>query len=325
MAQTQPDAPKNKPEVPTLKIVKTLPLRRAGEESMLLPSKCDEDGNVYVRFYVHPSPLRAPLYKFSPQGEQLTTFSVDSDPAFQPQGAGVRDYEIGKGSKVFLLAVAEDGNYILSYNKNGSLDAKIKLQIRFLPSRFHVFDSGEFLVTGFGRGTEAHPSHAIITAVFAKDGTWLKRVELPEGKPFEEAADRGDAEFIEPGQIQAGNFAVEEGRIARGADGNLSVVHWADPARVHVIASSGEVVKSFDVKPPLEGRKPMAVFVHGDRMALEYPSLQDDRRSFITVVRLDGQEQTTYDTSDVHSSLACYGESERFTFLGKQLQFAQGR
>jgi hypothetical protein len=69
----------------------------------------------------------------------------------------------------------------------------------------------------------------------------------------------------------------------------------------------------------------MAVFVRGNRLALEYPSLKDDRRSFITVVGLDGRTRTTYDTSDIHSSVVCYEESERFTFFGKQLQFAQQR
>jgi len=318
IAQGQTDITHDKSELPRLKIVKLEGQQHPELTSIIVPTKCDEEGNVYMRSYGDLKPLNAPLYKFNPAGEKLAIYSLPSDPSFQPKGTGALGFAIGKDGHVFQLAVGEDGYYVLKYNKDGSFDSRIKLQLRFTPSTFQPFDSGEFLITGVGRGTEANPSHAIITAVFANDGAWIKRVELVEDKLFEQAADRGDADFIEPGQNEAGNFAVERGQMGRGSDGNVYVARWTYPAKVYVIAPSGAVVRSFDVTPPLDRRKPDALFLEGDRLALEYSSLRFDSRSFVMVIGREGQEPKAFDFSGLGSNVLCYRAPGRFTLLNRR-------
>ena len=322
-AQKPTSVAKNDYQIPRLKVAKTQELHRA-EGSILLPAKCDHEGNLYLRFYAESKALKAPLQKFSPHGNEVAAYSLPSDPSFQAKGAGVLDFAIGKNGQVFLLAASVDGFYVLKYDNDGALASKIKLQTRFTPSRFQPFDSGEFLVTGVGRGTENSPSHAIINAIFAADGTWTKRIDLPQEKAFEEAADRGDTDFIEPGQISAGNLAVERGHVISGADGNVYVARWTYPAKITVIASSGEILRSFDVKPPLERRKPDALFTHGSRLALEYSPTEPGQLPFIMLVGTDGQDYGAYDFSGAGSNLVCYGEQQGATlFNGKSFLFAR--
>ena len=154
IAQKPTSAAKN--DLPRLKVAKTQELRRA-EGSIVLPAKCDQEGNLYLRFYAQSKAHKAPLRKFSPEGNELAAYSLPSDPSFQAKGAGVLDFAIGKNGQVFLLAALVDGFYVLKYDKGGTLASRIKLQTRFTPSRFQPFDSGELLVTGVGRGTEASP------------------------------------------------------------------------------------------------------------------------------------------------------------------------
>jgi len=324
MAQEPTSVAKNDFQMPRLKIAEAQELHWAKEGSIFLPAKCDQEGNLYLRFYAGTKALKAPLRKFSPQGNEIATYSLPSDPSFQAKGAGVLDFSIGKNGRVFLLTVSEDGFYVLKYNNDGTLASRIKLQTRFTPSRFQPFDSGEFLVTGVGRGTEASPSHAIVTAIFTPDGSWTRRIELPQEKAFEEAADRGDADFIEPGEISASNLAVERGHVIGGADGNVYVARWTYPAKIAVIAPSGEVVRSFDVKPPLERRKPDALFTHGSRLALEYSPAEPGQMPFIMLVGTDGQDYGAYDFSGAGSNLVCYGEQQGATlFNGKSFLFAR--
>ncbi len=308
-----------------LKIVETVALRRNESGSTLPPEKCDGEGNVYVRFYHGSSTLKEPVYKFDQKGEQRGKYSVASNSEFQTRGAGVLDFAIGKHGEVYQLAISEKGAYIIRHNTDGRIKSKAKLDTDFFPHHFAVFDSGQFLITGVGFESAANlEPHSIYTAIFDERGRLSKKIILPEDKIYEDAADRGDAESIEVGGGGGGNYAVEWGQVTRGSDGNLYVVRWTNPAKVYAIASSGEVVRSFEVKPDWDGRKPDGAYIHDGRLALLYAARQDDRRSMIKVVAIDGGEvEAAYDISGV-GTLACYGEPERFTlFAGQRLVFAE--
>ena len=306
-----------------LQITQSVPMKGKTGEIVFTP-KCDQEGNVYVRFYNRDAVPHDPVYKFNKEGQQEAVYSLQSDVEFQPKGAGALDFAIGKDGTVYLLASSKAGNYIITYAKNGAVKSKVKLAVRFQPFHFGVFDSGEFLVTGGGNkyGPE---TYNISTAVFDRSGALHKSVELPEDKPFIDAARRGDAQFAEAGG--GGNFAAERGQVTGGSDGNIYVVRWTTPARIYAIAPSGDVVRTFEVKPDWEGRKPDGAYSHAGLLALYYGGLQDEPgRSMIRVVRLDsGEGQASYDISGTGAILTCYSDAG-FTFLGgDKLLFAQLR
>ena len=295
--------------------------------AILLPPQCDQEGNVYLRFYHAgpPRPPQEPVYKFKKTGEQEAIYSLGSDPEFQGKGMGIRDFAVGKDGDVHELAISKAGYYIISFGKNGKIKQKTKLAVAFEPFHFAVFDSGEFLITGEGRGHGTGAPFSIHTAIFDGSGVLRENIELPEDKPFVEAAQRGDSRFVEPNY--GGNFAVERGQVTRGSDGNVYVVRWTEPARIYAIAASGDVVRSFEVKPDWEGRKPDGAYSSNGLLALEYAGTQEEPgHSMIKVVGLNsGEEQARYDTSREGGTLSCYTRG-RFTFFaGDQLLFAQLR
>jgi outer membrane protein assembly factor BamB len=327
VSQQRPAVPPNfTPEVKaarTLAIVETATFQQAAGESTMLPPACDAKGNVYVRpYYSRKHSLRSPVYEFSPRGERKAVYSLASDSEFTGQGKGGADFAIGKDGEVYQLALSEKGTYIVQFDQNGAIKSKIRLQAGFSPYHFAVFDSGEFLVTGSG-ADDLHP-HAIYTGIFDRGGKMVKKVVFAEDEQYAQAANRGDAEFTEPGNTIPGNYAVDRGAVVRASNGNLYVVRWTTPARVYAVSPAGEIMANFEVTPPIDGKKPSIVVSHGNRLAIEWEATQNDPRAGITVVGLDGQPYATY--SEKLGVLACYSDQERFTFLGgTELRFAQPR
>ena len=287
--------------------------------SMLMPVKCDKDGNIYARLYHGRNPQREPVHMLDRKGKHKVVYSVAADPQFVGRGKGGIEFAIAANGDVYQLASADDGTYIVSFNKDGSIRSKVKLSPQLAARRFAVFDSGRFLVTGTDRETAANLNpHSLFTGIFDENGKLLRKVVFPEDKSYEEAADRGDSDFLEPGLEGGGNFAVERGDVERGSDGNVYVVRWVYPAKVYAVADTGQIVRTFEVRPELEGRKPSFLHAGDGKLAFHFigDEIKEDRRAIIKVVGLDGREYATYDTTLLGISLACYSPPERFTFLG---------
>ncbi len=327
LSQQPPDVPASfSPEINaarTLGVFKTATFKQLAGESAVLPPACDAKGNVYFRPYAsRKSPLRSPIYKVSPQGERVAVYRASADSEFTGQFKGGEGFALGKDGEVYQLAVSEKGTYIVQFDQNGAITSKIRLQAGFSPYHFAVFDSGEFLVTGSG-ADDPRP-HAIYTGIFDRGGKMVKKIVFPGDEQHTQAANRGDAEFTEPGNTIPRNYAVDRGAVVPASDGNLYVVRWTTPARVYGVSPAGEIVADFEVIPPIDGKKPSIAVGHGSRLAIEWEATQNDPRAGITVVGLDGEPYATY--NEKLGVLACYSDQERFTFLGgKELRFAQPR
>jgi hypothetical protein len=320
----------NEETIRRLEITETITAKSQPRTALQLPPRCDDDGNIYFQIFhgtgIHPA--KEPLHKLDKSGDDKATFSLPSDPEYHMYGTGTLDFAIDKQGQVYFLTVAmvdkKVANVILRFAKDGALKSKIGLDRDFKVNRFDVFDSGEFLVTGTERETKTNPNpHGVYTAVFDAQGKLLKKVVLPEDQSYKEAADRGDNEFVEPGDQGGGNFAVERGMVTRAADGNLYLMRWTTPARIYAISPAGEVVRSFEVASDWERKKPACIHAHDSRLAIRFEGDESDIRAQIKVVGLDGQVYATYDATGLGVAFACYTEPERFTFLGGQdkLQF----
>lgn len=288
--------------------------------SVQLPVRCDSEHNIYLRLFHGRAADKEPLLKFSNGGEQKATYSLADDSAFQGPGKGVLDFSVARDGTVYLLAATafenELVNYIVPFSKDGKELPKIQIGEKFKRDRFEVFDSGEFLITGTDLETELKPEpHAIYTAVFDVTGKLIRKIVLPEDASYEEAAKRGDIDFFDSGLAGGGNFAVERGMAARASDGNVYLMRWTVPAKVYAISQSGEVLRSFDVTSPLEGKKPASIHADGDRLAIQFEGDGNDARSLVKVVGLRGEQYGTYDTSGLGVAFACYVAPSQFTFL----------
>jgi len=109
-------------------------------QSMILPIRCDSDGNIYVRFYHGKAPRKEPIHKLNIKGEHIASYTATSDSTLS---AG-NDFAVGTGGDVYQLASSRQGSYLVSYNKDGPIKSKFKLEPDFNAVHFEVFGSGEF-------------------------------------------------------------------------------------------------------------------------------------------------------------------------------------
>jgi len=310
-----------------LQVLESVVVKSQPGESMQLPVRCDDTGNIYVRFFHGRVPFKEPVIKFDSKGQRQAAYSITDDPDFQGRGQGALDFSIGSGGEVYFLATTllqdQIADFIVPFSSDGKLRPKMKLEDNFTRDRFGVFGSGNFLVTGTGRETEANATpHSIHNEIVDSGGKLVKKLILPEDAKYEEAANRGDSDFFELERGGGGNYAVERGMLTRGSDGNLYMLRWTVPAQVYVISPSGELLHSFEVTAQLEGKKPASIHADGGHVAIQFEGNDKYRRSLIAVVGLDGREYATYDSTGLGVAFACYSEPDRFTFLkgGDQLQ-----
>lgn len=306
-------------EIRPLAITERVWVNSHAGDAMLLPLRCDAEGNVYVVFYHFKNPAQEPIYKFDARGAQKAKFLISSDSTFTGRGRGGLEFAVGKDGAVYQLAIGGENyeSYIVSYDGNGTIKSKARLDPDFAARQFGVFDSGEFLVTGTPRETEQNLNpHSVFTGIFDATGKLLRKLVMPEDKGYQEGAERGDTQFFEPSRGGGGNFAVERGTVARSSDGNLYLVRSTTPVKVYVISPAGEVVRTFEVTSELAGKHLGAVIENNGRLAFQFLGTSEDTRTAIQVVSSSGEKYATYDASPVGISLACYSQPAHFTFLG---------
>jgi len=308
-----------------LTTIASVPLIDEGPKAMLLPPRCDKNGNFYVRFFSGSNPQKSPINAFSQSGRHVATYALDGPP-FEARGAGAVDFAVTRRSEVYILGVAEDGNYIVGFTPDGVRKSKVRLAIDFNALHFDVFDSGNFLVSGVERETDANLApHSPYTAIFGSDGRLLKQIVFPEDKEYEEAAKRGDPGFFDSTLEGGGNFAVENGTVVHGSDGMMLVVRWTSPTKVYRVSEEGQVLSTFDVYPAVKSKKPSAVHEDSGKIAILYPAGQGDAHSSVMLINFNGEEVTSYDSREAGVALACFSIPEKFTFFtanAKVLQLA---
>ena len=117
-----------------------------------------------------------------------------------------------------------------------------------------------------------------------------------------------------------GNRSVTSGRIRLGEDGNAYLMRRTSPATVHVISSSGDLVRTLMIDPAETGQMPIDMQVAADRIAMEFSvSCSGDRcegHNFTIADRTTGHKISDYADEKVHGVFFCYGaKPEHFNFL----------
>jgi len=86
VAQTITPSVDDASRVKSMHILQTTVSQTQPGGSILMPPRCDQSGNLYLRFYHQQSPLLEPVYKLNANGEQQVIYSLASDPDFVGKG-----------------------------------------------------------------------------------------------------------------------------------------------------------------------------------------------------------------------------------------------
>ncbi len=283
--------------------------------AFMSPSKCDADGNLYVRKLAVDRPLLGPVVKIDPDGKRTALF----DPAAFSQLALDRADAFSPASDGGMYQIAQSGGlkpriYVLRFSSDGSPSSPTLLDADFEVYAFAAFADGNFLVSGVKRDVQNKNDRGRnFTAVFSAGGRELAQLsfQAPQesAKASAKKANTNDAEKATPG--------LDLAEAELGSDGNLYVVRFSSPALVYVIAPSGKIMKTIKVSSPLLGALPSAFHLSGNRLALSFWNDENQRQTVVVADAQTGRKIASYgDPTGLGPSFACYSANDGvFTFL----------
>ncbi len=278
-------------------------------------SKCDADGNLYVRKLAVDRPLLGPVVKIDPDGKRTTLF----DAAAFSQLALDRADAFSPASDGGMYQIAQSGGlkpriYVLHFSSDGSPSSPTLLDADFEVYTFAAFADGNFLVSGVKRDVQNKNDRGRnFTAVFSADGRELTQLSFhtPEesAKASAGKANTSDGEKATPG------LDLAEAEV--GSDGNLYVMRFSSPALVYVIGPSGKIIKTIKVSSRLPGVLPSAFHLSGNRLALSFWNNENQRQTVVVADAQTGRKIASYpDPTGLGPSFACYSANDGvFTFL----------
>ncbi|SPE40449.1 exported hypothetical protein [Candidatus Sulfotelmatobacter sp. SbA7] len=298
-------------------------------------TKCDGDGNLYIRKYATDRPLLGPVVKIDPDGKRVALF----DPVAFSQLALDRADAFSPASDGGMYQVAQSGVlkpriYVLHFSSDGSASLPTLLAADLEVYTFAAFASGNFLVSGVERDLQNKNDRGQnFTAVFSADGRELAELSFEESRgPRNAGAKSGaggrqQAAAQTKAQTEAQNEVQNDAEKATpgldladaevGSDGNLYVMRRSSLALVYVIAPSGKIMQTLKIAAPLPGTAPSAFHVSGNRLAISFGNEESQSQTIVVADAQTGRKIASYsDPTGLGTSFACYSANEGvFTFL----------
>jgi hypothetical protein len=282
-------------------------------------SKCDADGNLYVRKLAVDRPLLGPVVKIDRDGKRTALF----DPAAFSQLALDRADAFSPASDGGMYQIAQSGGlkpriYVLHFSSDGSPSSPTLLDADFEVYTFAAFADGNFLVSGVKRDVQNKNDRGRnFTAVFSADGRELAQLsfEAPQEAAKASAGKANTGVLLAVAEKATPSLDLAEAEA--GSDGNLYVMRFSSPAIVYVIGPSGKIMKTIKVSSPLPGALPSAFHVSGNRLALSFWNEENQRQTVVVAEAQTGRKIASYaDPTGLGPSFACYSANDGiFTFL----------
>ena len=280
-------------------------------------SKCDADGNLYIRKYATDRPLLGPVVKIDGDGKRTALF----DPVAFSQLALDRADAFSPASDGGLYQIAQSGVvkphiYVLKFSSDGSPSSPVRLEADFEVYSFAAFLDGNLLVSGMERDVpNRRDLGRAVTEVFSADGRLLAQLSFdPPPEAAKTAGKPGTKEVSEAGK-SVPTLDLADAEV--GADGNLYAMRNSSPALIYVISPAGQVVRTLKVHAPLARARTGTFHISGNRLAVSFWSGDSHFQILVVTDAQTGRRIATFfDPGALGSSFACYSAEEGvFTFL----------
>ncbi len=303
-------APSQEVENPRLLEISNVVTTDVVASALVLPAKCDMDGNVYARVY--PAEERkATVYRVSRDGKEVVQFSLQS----MAELTRVHDFAPGTRGEVYVLASkGSDEAYVVGFDADGKYTDMVKLEIPLQPSQIAVFATGDLLVAGRAPASSSLGSAASsrpFLGIFTNRGQLLKRLLLQNDVRLENTKDKASAtrSYLE---------ALVGSVVEPGDDGKLYLMRRTAGGPVYAISSGGVVEKTVLPVSP-QGARLTAIKVAKGRLAAQFvrDTPDDSTEVIIKIVDLQSRKniaEYTHSNYQIGSALACYSP-DSFVFL----------
>lgn len=258
------------PAVQFLVLKETIPLAYASPQGFMSGVKCDGDGNIFVPMPEMNSDgtvSRIVLIEIVPDSKSTKTFGSQPLPASDYPNQSIHYFDVDAHGTVYALGYTHEDKqasdkkptipqyFIERFNDDGSTDSVVRLgyppgtgAVELDLSHFGIFGDGSFIVAGtqWDASTEAKP----FTGIYGSNGKFIRSVALPDDVLDDETL---KAERASSAQHDAAVSAITLGSMVSSPDGIVYLLRDSQPVRIYAVASSGEVVKRFQLSPPLPG------------------------------------------------------------------------
>jgi hypothetical protein len=278
-------------------------------QAVILPLRCDAEGNIYARMNYVNLKLKAPMVKFNLKGELAAIYNPGGNPELDSV-EGVGQFSVSPEGDVYQLASSRKGTYILRFAKDGRYRSRMQLPAWLNATQLAVFDRDAFLVSGSARQKKSAVMRPY-TAVFDGKGRVVKEVAPPDDEDIYGAALQADSSVVnEYGALRA----VSMGQAVIGSDGNAYLLRRTSPAVIYGISPAGELVNTFTVEgdPDLVAD---AMQAGEGTLAVMFRTSSIPRTLFKVVDIASGAEVAAYTSTNLRSPLACFAAPHTFTFL----------
>ena len=290
-------------------------------------TKCDADGNLYLRKYAMDRPMLGPVVKIDPDGKRVALFdpvafsqlALDRADAFSPAFDGGM-YQIAQSG------ILKPRIYVLHFSSDGSTSSPTLLAADLEVYTFAAFASGNFLVSGVERDLQNKNDRGRnFTAVFSADGRELAQLSFEESRAPRKAGAKPGAGGSSPAaaknEVQnnaekaAPGLDLAEAEV--GSDGNLYVMRRSSPVLVYVIAPSGKIMQTLRIVAPRPDSAPSAFHVSGNRLAILFGNEEGQSQTIVVADAQTGRRIAGYsEPAGLGTAFACYSANEGvFTFL----------
>ena len=293
--------------------------------AVIMSAMCDESGNIYTQLRQHAVDAaylyQAPVQKITPDVKSAGVFQFGD--AFR-EATESRAFFV-QDSRLYALTTTKQGLYVVEFDRDGSMKAPVKLQIDsfLVPFHFAVFQSGEYLVAGLTGTISQRPDlHTPYTAVFAADGTLVKKIFEAEDEDARQRAEGGDSRWGR--YINTGNeFVGWDADVTSGSDGNVYFLHGFSPSLIYVISPKGDVVRKLRIDTGNPELVADSIKFYAGRLAVGYSWLGDVPQNLVKIIDLNGEAIADYQvldgTKDFDPLLACYN-ADGFTFIPRRAE-----
>jgi hypothetical protein len=295
-----------------------LPLAIDGEHKTEAPFRplfgrrlCDSSGSVYLRYFpakggggVFSSPITKidftgktktiPIGKLPNLNGELSVFAVGTDKLF----------EVIRGQANDSPGIT---SYYAEFDQNGSLLSKSAFEFEgdFLPSVLVPLPSGDFFASGTQMRSDSEKrtvTNRSIAAIFGPDAK-IKHIVM-KVEPGPTNSDLQDEEVL-----NGDAFLAEDGRIY--------VFLASSPVKVTVLNQAGVIERKLKLTAPLSKSRPLAMFVSGGRIAINWSAESESTEPQGRVVVYDAQSGSPMRVfkSDFAGSPVCFQDGKTLTIL----------
>jgi hypothetical protein len=277
------------------------------------PVRCDPHGDIYLRVASAPDVTHELLTRIGRDGD-MTTFGPEkiSDPELKEWR--LADFALS-GAVWALARTPSNKSYLLRFDAKGEYKRAVGLDADFYPQQLAVFDAGDFLVSGIQQtGSGDSAQFTPVTAMFDKNGKFLKRISLEE--------DGESKEQQEPAKSYREAGAVITLGEAETWGGEIYVLRATGKPVVYVISAGGTVARRLALETPSPVFKTGGMRVTESQIAVEFWKPESDpspnrRVEYVVYDAFRGAKLASYTLSPgLQGLFACFDGRGGFDFLG---------